>query len=475
MTYQWFKDGTDLSLSDDTTSYTGTAGTYTVTAENADGCIFSSAPFIVTEETVSCPLSVDDTDNSLEICEGNDSTISFTVNDGGATVSYQWQYQAVGATDYTDISGATNEVLNFVDIAQSEQGAYRLQVSSADCTVVSGAYTVTILPEPSVTINGATTLPADGTPITLTLVEIYPDIRWSNGENGTNTIEVSTPGVYEVLVFTADNCSNSASVTISAAAVLPPPPPGAPDECPDIDFSLPDAKRVVLETDVPFEINEGSPAGGFYTGPGISTPDNNTFTFTPSDALLGVNNISYTFPNFGQLGDDLDGSGNGDKYGKSVDVNEDGSIVVVGAPSYDGPGASQGGQVQVFRLDGSGDWELLGNSVEGSVNNDNFGDEIAINAEGNIFVTASDLSNSNDGAARVYRLSADESTWELLGAPIEGTVGDGLGSTVDINKAGNRIALTFNNRVGTNGNEGIVQVFEWNGLAWLPEGNPIEK
>ena len=207
--------------------------------------------------------------------------------------------------------------------------------------------------------------------------------------------------------------------------MLPPPPPGAPDECPDIDFSLPDAKRVVLETDVPFEINEGSPAGGFYTGPGISTPDNNTFTFTPSDALLGVNTIAYTFSDFGQLGDDIGVERNAD-FGSAVDVNQDGTIVISGAPGLDGDAGGQSGRIEVYRINDSNEWQQLGDFVEGPVVNANFSDEVAINAAGNIFVTASALSNDFDGSAYVYRLSDDESTWNLLGAPIIGLDGDRL-------------------------------------------------
>ena len=113
-TYDWSPGGETTQTISDVLE-----GDYTVTITNAEGCTTTSEVFTVKE--IACPISVDDTDNSLEICEGNDSTISFTVNDGGATVSYQWQYQAVGATDYTDISGATNEALNFVVIAPSDK------------------------------------------------------------------------------------------------------------------------------------------------------------------------------------------------------------------------------------------------------------------------------------------------------------------------------------------------------------------
>ncbi|MGV3539761.1 MAG: PKD domain-containing protein, partial [Rufibacter sp.] len=58
------------------------------------------------------------------------------------------------------------------------------------------------------------------------------------------------------------------------------------------------ANRTVCSSDVPFTLG-GTPAGGIWSGNGVSLV-NNQYVFTPSQATIGPNTLTYTIPNTGQ-------------------------------------------------------------------------------------------------------------------------------------------------------------------------------
>ncbi len=52
----------------------------------------------------------------------------------------------------------------------------------------------------------------------------------------------------------------------------------------------------VCETTEPFNAGGGTPAGGTYSGPGVTDNGNGTFTFDPATAGIGVHTITYSVP-----------------------------------------------------------------------------------------------------------------------------------------------------------------------------------
>lgn len=81
-------------------------------------------------------------------------------------------------------------------------------------------------------------------------------------------------------------------------------------------------------------------------------------------------------------------SGSSDRYGGSVALSADGSILAIGA-RYAG-GASHGvpgpGRVKVLRWEGGRDWSQRGGTLSGDANDDNFGISIALSASGSSLV-----------------------------------------------------------------------------------------
>ena len=87
-----------------------------------------------------------------------------------------------------------------------------------------------------------------------------------------------------------------------------------------------------------------------------------------------------------QIGSDLKGKGDNERFGWSLSLNGSGEILTVGAPGY----SSERGQVRVFK-NSSGSWSqqdsdinlTWANTSEGGL----FGYSVSSNDEGNIFIS----------------------------------------------------------------------------------------
>ena len=435
VTYQWFKDGTDLSLSDDTVTFTATSGTYTVTAENADGCIFSSAPFIVTEEVSSCPLSVDTDDQNRTVCSGFDTEIQYDfTNTGSETAILQWEFAPSGSTTFTDIAGANAPTLPLLDVVKSvDDGQYRLKVSTSECTVTSGVFTFEINPEPPIIIAGSTILPADGSPITISVSNTYDTYDWNDGEGNEQSFEISTPGTYTIEVVDAEGCIGSATVTITSE-VTPAP---TTNPCDALVLDFPTDVETISIASPPVTLSGATIPGGVYSGPGVIDNGDGTYSFDPSDpaVLIGDNNILYEIAIDGgvtRVGQEILNDGFRDQFGLQTELNEDGTVLIAGSFRAD----SRSGLVRVYDLVNNfwvqrGDDFVGGTNIElgTSVSIDNSGDVIAISAP------ADDVDGlTNNGATRVYEWNATTNNWDLVFAPVSGTASAQLdGKRIDIN------------------------------------------
>lgn len=61
--------------------------------------------------------------------------------------------------------------------------------------------------------------------------------------------------------------------------------------------------------------------------------------------------FEYQNGNWTQVGEDIDGEGASDNFGRSVSLNADGLVLAVGAPSNDGVNGTDSGHVRVYNLD----------------------------------------------------------------------------------------------------------------------------
>ena len=108
-----------------------------------------------------------------------------------------------------------------------------------------------------------------------------------------------------------------------------------------------------------------------------------------------------------QLGDDVDGENINDKSGYSVSINDDGTILAVGAINNQADGVTDAGHVRVYEYDSSNNlWEQLGDDIDGTIEDGNFGHSVSISEDGlTLAVGGPDMNgdNSVSGYVRIFK------------------------------------------------------------------------
>jgi gliding motility-associated-like protein len=189
-----------------TSNATGlTAGTYTLTVTDANGCIATASVTIsqppVLTVTTSAPTNV--------LCNGgNNGSDIATPNGGTGPYTYSWNTIPVQTTP--NANGLT-------------AGTYTITVTDANGCTATASTTITQPPALTlvaagfpVTCNGGnngqgTAIPAGGTP--------GYTYAWSNGFNGANDNNL-TAGNYKIIVTDANGCSVDTTVTVTQPAPI---------------------------------------------------------------------------------------------------------------------------------------------------------------------------------------------------------------------------------------------------------------
>lgn len=183
-----------------------------------------------------------------------------------------------------------------------------------------------------------------------------------------------------------------------------------------------------------------------------------------------------------QLGNTLQGNtgafGQREEFGRSVDTNDDGTRIVVGAPLYDSDFTDgfnrMVGAVRVYQLVDS-IWVQMGQDLVGSADSDYFGSAVSMDGSGNRIAVgywSGNDNGANSGVTKIYEWNG--SSWVQLGAAIVGQSVDAYsGWAIQLNSIGNRIVI--DDRFSNNGGyaSGQVRVFEWSGTAWMQMGGSI--
>lgn len=173
-----------------------------------------------------------------------------------------------------------------------------------------------------------------------------------------------------------------------------------------------------------------------------------------------------------QVGQDLWGDNNNDRFGWAVSLaNTDGTLAV-GAPYADLNGTSSG-LTRLFQFDGVS-WQQRGTDIIGEAAGDEFGHCVDLNDDGQIVVIGSAKNNNYSGHLRVYQWQESANDWVQLGPDIDGSNNpEWFGHSCSINSAGDIIAggAPFND---VNGNDiGLARVFVYNGSSWDQLGSDI--
>jgi len=124
----------------------------------------------------------------------------------------------------------------------------------------------------------------------------------------------------------------------------------------------------------------------------------------------------YRFENgdWRKIGQDLVGEKKGD-YSSMGSITHDGSRVVTSSYSYD----DERGHVKVYDYDADSDqWQQIGNTIQGSAKGERFGGEVFLSGDGSRFIAGAQYANNKAGYAAIYELQ--NGTWE----PIKTMLGD---------------------------------------------------
>lgn len=188
-TYAWSGGGNSR------TKVVNTAGSYTVTVTNSNGCSNTATVNVVSAPTLSPMI----TGESM-ICPGNAATLS--VN--GTYTTYQWS------------SGA-----QIPSITTSSPGTYSVTVTNAEGCSGTGSFTLQQLTPPTPQISG----PAQfcyGSSATLRASAGFAGYQWSPTGGSDSTLVVSSSGTYTVTVTDGNGCTGTATFqTTELPEVLP--------------------------------------------------------------------------------------------------------------------------------------------------------------------------------------------------------------------------------------------------------------
>eukprot|EP00956_Cyclotella_meneghiniana_P009697 scaffold13403_cov40-Cyclotella_meneghiniana.AAC.1 len=210
-----------------------------------------------------------------------------------------------------------------------------------------------------------------------------------------------------------------------------------------------------------------------------------------------------------QVGEDIDGVAASDRFGSSVSLSSDGSVLAIGAPYNDANGSYNSGHVRVFKLDGNvlaigapsndangssnsghvrvfkldhNSWTQVGQDINGEAAIDYSGWSVSLSSDGNVLAIGAYQNDangsSNSGHVRVFKLDTNTDSWTQVGEDIDGVAaGDRFGSSVSLSSDGNVLAIGATSNDGSNrSNSGHVRVFklDTNTDSWTQVGQDID-
>jgi len=165
-----------------------------------------------------------------------------------------------------------------------------------------------------------------------------------------------------------------------------------------------------------------------------------------------------------QIGQDIIGEANGDRFGHSVSISEDGKTIAVGAPNNDGINGLGSGHVRVYRLTDDGtSWQKIGQDIDGEASFDHSGWSVSLSADGSTVAIGAWFNKNNgdeSGQVTVYRIDGEGSSWERLGQSMYGNnANDNFGWSANLSPDGNTLAVGSPGNFFATDRPGYVRVF----------------
>ena len=180
-------------------------------------------------------------------------------------------------------------------------------------------------------------------------------------------------------------------------------------------------------------------------------------------------------PDWRQIAVDILGASGDLNFGNSVSISSNGFIVAVGAPGHASHSVSPG-KAKVYQYHHKEQkWTQLGDDLVGSQNYDRFGHAVSLSSDGNIVaVGAPYYGVVKSGNVHVFKYYPNDNSWHLMGQELTGKGRTAIfGYSVSLSDDGKTIAVGAP-RYQTNG---LVQVFSYgindNIDRWVQKGQNL--
>ena len=171
--------------------------------------------------------------------------------------------------------------------------------------------------------------------------------------------------------------------------------------------------------------------------------------------------------NWTQIGNSINGDNIADGFGNSVSLSNDGSILAVSAWFNDENGSASG-QVKVFQ-NLSGNWMQIGNNINGEAAGDFSGYFISLSGDGNKVAISAVRNNGNRGHVRIYENILGN--WEQVGNDIDGeTTSDYFGYSVSLSNDGSIVAIGERGNFASENTNGNVRIYQYISGNWVKIG-----
>ena len=121
------------------------------------------------------------------------------------------------------------------------------------------------------------------------------------------------------------------------------------------------------------------------------------------------------------MGGSINGSAAFDFSGSAISMSQDGTRVAIGASLSDGTGKTNDGHVRVFGWDsGSSSWDQVGADIDGEDALDQFGRAVSLSHHGeHVAIGAPFWSDTEKQKGRVRVFDYDSVSWNQLGPNID--------------------------------------------------------
>lgn len=183
-------------------------------------------------------------------------------------------------------------------------------------------------------------------------------------------------------------------------------------------------------------------------------------------------------------GGDIDGEAEYDQSGRAIAMSNDGTVLAIGAYGNDGDNAlSFSGHVRVYKWT-NGAWVQHGADIDGQAEHDRFGFSVALSADGTVMASGSYKDDTtagvDSGSVRVFiwdAASGNGGAWVQRGATLNGeAASDYFGWEVDLSHDGATLAVSGYYNDGGVSSGGHVRIFNWDGgsNSWVQRGSDID-